>query len=106
WPSMQAIAELLGHVESLAVAIAKNSYLECCRNKPFFYENFYKRFFEKQPKSRELFSNLEKQYAMLDRSLTFLLNFTSAPRIEPTDLTEIAEKHQALAVSSAQYDDF
>lgn len=106
WESLRVVAERLGESEPEAIAVAKASYGRSCQGNQAFYAAFYERLFAKHPAMRGYFRDLEQQYSKLDSSVQFLLNFTDAPRVEPTVLTGTAEQHRRFAITPAQFDDF
>ncbi|MGH8589037.1 MAG: protein kinase [Gammaproteobacteria bacterium] len=106
WESLRVVAERLGEIESEAIAVAKASYGRSCQRNQGFYAAFYERLFAKHPAIRVYFRDLDQQYSKLDSSVQFLLNFTDAPRVEPTVLTGTAEQHRRFAITPAQFDDF
>lgn len=106
WESLAEVAAVLDGLESEARAMAKASYRRHCRNRPDFYAAFYQRFFSRCPETRALFGDLETQYRRLEQALMFLLNFDAAPIVEPTILSETADRHKLIPVTNRQFDEF
>ena len=104
--NLAEVAASLARLEPEDVVIAKRSYQRSCEARPEFYAAFYERFFERCPEARNMFANLESQYAKLQDALNYLLNFRDQLTVEPTVLGKVAARHRALRVTPEQFDKF
>jgi hypothetical protein len=95
--------------DSAARELANASYQRCCE-RPGFFAALCRNFFEACPAAVACFAgtSFERQHRLLRHAVGVLLSFPNEPKVEPTLLTRIAERHgrRALAVPPSLYAPF
>jgi serine/threonine protein kinase len=86
--------------------LVKEAYKIAGRGSDSFYQSFYIRFFAKAtPGLREKFSDMSRQYRMLNDAIGQLLNFRQQ-QCEPTTLTQFVSQHKNRGFSKHDFEEF